>query len=176
MGFKTRTCQCAEVVGCFCFRTKASATSITLNTRSRQCPTRLADQHSQGCFSRFCKKKSLFCQGMCAKHTLSAPNSFVWGWMNMEGPQEPPAPQSRGLYHWTVLQFVTLPRLTPLCPWVNLQEPSHGERMDWRGLQEYNEYTKIKISRKCLLLWKTRCLNTDLQPCCHLPAGRLSAG
>ena len=61
-------------------------------------------------------------------------------------------------------------------PRVNGQEPSHWERRDWRGLQEYSEHRKSKISRKSLLLWKTRCLNTDLLPCCRLPAGRLSSG
>lgn len=166
---------------CFCFRTEPKHgcchqhpyehSELTVS-RTGHCPSAaraapLASARRDRSFSRGCVPNT--------RYRLPRPHT---GKDAVElcgtGPREPPAAQPRGLCYWTLWQFVTPPQTINVpVPLGEFTGASHWER---RGSQEYKTYRKSKMSRKCLLSWKMRCLNTDLLPCCHLPVGRPSSG
>lgn len=155
----------------FCFQTEPAAPSIPSNTQSQWCPA----WPSQGCLSQVREKGLLFFQGTCVRHAAPAPTALL-GKDASVASRSPQLPSQGDFAPGHSCNSSPLPRRTSLCPQVNLKEPSHWERRAWAALWEHSEERKIKISGKCLLACNTRCLNTDLLPCCRLPAGRLSSG
>lgn len=154
----------------FCFQTDPALPSTPSNTQSQRCPA----WPSQGCFSQVCEKLLFFFQGDVSDTQHQHPQPCmtrisVWH-------HRPSAPRQGDFAPGHFCNLSPLPTPMSLCLWVNLKEPSHWERRAWAGLWEHSEEGKIKMIRKCLLVWNTRHLSTDLLPCCRLPAGTLSSG